>query len=133
MTHLQQLFHKRALGVKLTGAENRLWEAHLRHSLLKQRERITADRDGNVTITKTMDAEPIVEGVKMMSDSQLHSPYRRDDGRLYLGSIDEITARNWAKECGHPLYSKEWKEYSRKKLMSGDFAKFRADRVRKLV
>ena len=133
MTYLQRIFHKRALGVKLTGKENQLWEAHLRASLLKQRETITADHEGNVTIRNTMDVEPIMEGVKMMSDSQLHSPIRRDDGRLYLGSIDMLTAANWARECGHPLYSKEWKEYSRKKLMSGDYSKFQAEKVKRLL
>ena len=128
---LQQILQKRAQGIKLTGKENRIWEDHLRTHLLKRQEMVTADRDGNVTIRHSMDVEPVFEGVRMMSQSQLHSPVKDAHGRTYLGSIDPITAVNWAKECGHPLYSKEWREFAKKRLMDRDFAKFRADNVRR--
>ena len=110
-----------------------MWENHLRTHLHRRTETITADRDGNVTITHSTDAEKVFEGVKLMSDAQVQTPTRDRQGRLYLGSVDPITATNWAKECGHPLYSKEWKEYAKKKLMSNEFSKFRAEGVRKLI
>lgn len=130
---MQQVLQKRSLGLKLTGVENQMWEHHIRTHLLKQREQIKTDYDGNVTIVKSVDAEPVMDGVKMMSDSQLHSPVRDSEGRMYLGSVDIITAQNWAKECGHPLYSKEWREFAKKKLMSRDYAKFRAAPVRRMI
>lgn len=129
---IQQVLTKRSLGIKLNGLENQVWEAHLRTHLHKQREQITADHDGNVTIRRTQDVEPIMDGVKLMSEAQMHSPIRDSKGRLYLGSVDFITAMKWAKECGAPLGTKEWRAYAKKQLMSRDFAKFRAAPVRRV-
>jgi hypothetical protein len=42
----------------------------------------------------------------------------------YRGSIDHITARIWAKECGHAVYSKGWMTYARKMIDSGDYSLF---------
>jgi len=74
-----------------------------------------------------------MEGVKMLSDGQKTSSHKLAGHSRYLGSVDPITAVNWSKECGHPLFSKEWREYAKQKLMSREFAKFRADTVRRLV
>lgn len=127
---VKQVMTKARMGLKLTGAENRLWETAVRQQLLRYRETYHADADGSVHVHRTADAEPVMDGVRMMDDSQLQSPLRDRNGRLYLGSVDHITAVNWAKECGHPLYSKEWREYAKSKLMSGEFSKFRASRTR---
>lgn len=61
----------------------------------------------------------------------LERPTRNDNGRLYLGSIDTLTATNWATECGARIYSKEWRDYALKKIKSPEFSKFRVDRQRK--
>lgn len=129
---LLQIQKKLATGKKLTAAENLLWETHLQQTLHRKQERWIDTADG-FHIHKSVDTAPLVEGVRMMSEAQLRTPTRDRQGRLYLGSIDQLTAVNWAKECGHPLYSKEWKEYALKKLRSNEFSHFRAERVRKYV
>jgi hypothetical protein len=77
-----------------------------------------------------MDVEPIVEGVKHLNN--LVNPERDKTGRLYLGSIDPLTAANWSRECGHSIGTKDWAEYAKKKLMSSDYAKFQADTGKRL-
>ena len=44
--------------------------------------------------------------------------------RRYVGSIDGLTAENWARECGSAVGTQEFMEYAKKKLMDGDNAKF---------
>lgn len=78
----------------------------------------------------TMDVEPIIEGVKHLNN--LVNPERDRTGRLYLGSIDPLTAANWARECGHAIGTKPWSAYAKKKLLSGDYAKFQADYQKKV-
>ena len=64
--------------------------------------------------------------VKMRAEG-LSRATRSKSGKLYLGSIDMVTATNWAKECGCGIGTKEYNIYAKKKLMSGDFNKFKAD------
>ncbi len=98
---------------------------------LNQREGLHVDADGNVTIQKVLDATPIIEAVKM--SSEIEAPFRNDRGYLHLGSIDPLTAANWAKECGCAIATKEFNEYAKKKLMSGEFAHFRVKRKARLI
>ena len=104
----------------------------LLRQLHRQREhRVETDVGHN--IVKSLDVEPLIQGVKMMSDAQLERPVRDRAGRLYLGSIDKLTAVNWAKESGTKLYGKEWAAYAKKKLQSSEFSHFRAEQKRKYV
>jgi len=48
-------------------------------------------------------------------------------GARYLGSIDSITAANWAKECGAAIGSAEFNAYAKRQLNSGEYSKFKAD------
>ena len=82
--------------------------------------------DDKIVVRKTLDAEPLIQAIPeyaTMVNSQ-----RNKTGRLYLGSVDLLTAQNWAKECGYPIGTKPWRAYANTKLMSGEFAKFRAPR-----
>lgn len=82
-------------------------------------------------VEKTLDAEPIMDAVKAMSD--LQQAHRNQHGMLYLGSVDQYTAQNWAKECGSPVGTKPWKEYALKQLRSSDYAHFKAAPVKRYV
>src|SRR5210317_2223778 len=42
----------------------------------------------------------------------------------YVGSIDAITAEQWAKECGAAVGTQEFMAYCKRKLMDSDNAKF---------
>ena len=124
------VMQKAALGLKLTGSENRLYEDILSRQY-KRRETIEFDNNGMVVIKKSFDAQPIVDAVKMSSD--IEAPVRNDRGMLHLGSIDPITARNWSKECGAAVGTKEFAAYAKKKLMSNEFAKFAVKRKKRYV
>lgn len=50
------------------------------------------------------------------------------DGVTYLGSVPLIQAQIWARECGKPIGTSEWKEYATKKIKSRDFLKLRVAR-----
>lgn len=86
-----------------------------------------------LTIARSARADPVFEEVKRTGDLQADTP-RSMRGRLgtYLGSIDPITAAQWSKECGSAIGTKEFALYAKRKLMSGDWSHFRAERVRGL-
>lgn len=77
-----------------------------------------------------MQIDPVFEGVKHLNE--LVNPERDKTGRLYLGSVDVLTAQNWAKECGHAVGTKPWVAYAKKKLMSGDYSRLQADYDRRV-
>lgn len=110
-----------------------MWEAHLDQVLHKKRRELKSTADGSYTVKETVDVEPLMHGVKMMSDAQVETPVRDRAGRLFLGSVDPIVGRQWAKESGTEFLSKEWKEVCKKKLMSNEFSRFKAASVRKYV
>lgn len=91
--------------------------------MMKQKERLHHDGK-KLTFERSMDAEPLFGAIK--ANGELVNPTRDKSGRLYLGSIDPITAANWAKECGHAIGTKPFAAYAKKKLMSGEYAKFKA-------
>jgi hypothetical protein len=74
----------------------------------------------------THDVTSIIEGVKEMSELITRST-KNAAGANYLGSIDTITASIWATECGAAVGTKEFAKYAKKKLMSPEYSKFRAD------
>ena len=107
-----------------------LWETMLQQRLLKKRSRAFKTDEGTV-VKKTLDAEPIIEAVK--AQSELQQAQRNQHGMLYLGSVDQYTANNWAKECGHPVGTAGWREYAIKQLKSSNYAQFRAAPVKRYI
>ncbi len=83
-----------------------------------------------MTATRSVEADTIFDGVKMVGE--VENATRDRHGRLYLGSIDPITAANWAKECGHAIGTRGFADFAKKKLMSGEFSKFRAPKSKVL-
>jgi hypothetical protein len=124
------VLQKAALNLKLSGRENQLYEAYLLRQE-KRTETVGFDSDGRLIIKKTLDAEPIIQAVSM--SSEIETPSRNNRGMLHLGSIDRLTAANWARECGAAIGTKEFAAYAKKKLQSGDFAKFAVKRKKRYV
>lgn len=89
---------------------------------------------GELTVTRTALADPVFDAVRSMGDVQNDMPnfLKRKRMRTYLGSIDPITAAQWAKECKAAIGTKEFAAYAKKKLMSGEWSHFRADRQKTL-
>lgn len=77
-------------------------------------------------MTRSQEVDSVFDGVKMVGE--VENATRDTNGRLYLGSIDPITAANWARECGAAIGTKEFAQFAKKKLMSNEFSKFRAPR-----
>jgi hypothetical protein len=64
-----------------------------------------------------------IEAVKIASENL---PRRtKADGARYLGSAPIIVAQIWAKLCGAAPGTREFAEYARKQLSSGEYAKLK--------
>jgi hypothetical protein len=125
MTVIRQ---KMALGIKLKGREQLMLEQHLDRTLYRRTERVKWE-DGKVHFKKTFDAEPLFPAIK--AQGELVNPRRGKNGALYLGSVDPITAANWSRECGAGIGTREFAAYAKKKLMNGEFSRFKAEKNRR--
>jgi hypothetical protein len=47
-----------------------------------------------------------------------------------IGTIPNNLIMQWSVECGHPPYSKDWQEYSRKKINSPEFRKLNVNNIK---
>lgn len=120
---LSQLRLRQSAGLNLTQQERIDWlllEEAVNNPMM---ETLKASPDGSVVVARSYDVGSVFEGVKALSQGAKHTKKTAQ----YLGSIDTITAENWSKECGAKVGSKEFAAYAKKKLMSGDWAHFRAD------
>jgi len=92
--------------------------------LRKKRETMVADERGNVRVVHRSDSQPVVDAVKAYSEMGTR---RTKAGTRYLGSVDPILATVWARECGAAVGTKEFAAYAKKKLLSGNYTKLRAE------
>jgi hypothetical protein len=81
------------------------------------------DEDGKIIIQRSQDIETILEFNKQRN---IEGHNRKSDMRL-AGSIPFVVVEQWVKESGLKIGSKEFSEYIKKKLMSGDFNKLIAN------
>ena len=81
------------------------------------------DEDGKIIIQRSQDIEDILEFNKQRN---MEGHNRKSDMRL-AGSIPFVVVEQWVKESGLKIGSKEFSEYIKKKLMSGDFNKLIAN------
>lgn len=80
-----------------------------------------------------MDVQPIIDGVQSMQDIADANDFNpKLVGSRYIGSVDPITASNWAKECGYAIGTKGFAAYAKKKLLSGEFSKYAVQHNRRL-
>jgi len=116
---------KDAQGVPLSvSEEDLLYELYRRRSE-RRREKTTIDRDGNVSITKTIDAEPILDAVKAYGDF-IDKYTQANRAQRYVGSLDPITAANWMKESGFKIGTKEFAKFAMKRIKHDiDYRRFR--------
>ncbi len=115
---------KQAKGVPLTAnEENLLAECFYRH-YSKPEEKVTVDADGNVTVVRTADSEPVMQAMKDYGDV-IDKHHRGAAGARMIGSVDAVTAGIWARECGAGIGTREFAAYAKKKLADSDFRRFR--------
>ena len=81
------------------------------------------EEDGKVHISRSQDIQRILDFNK---ERNIDGHNRKSDMRL-AGTIHFVVVEMWLKESGLKLGSKEFSEYVKKKLMSGDFSKLIAN------
>ena len=79
--------------------------------------------DDKVVVKRTQDIQKILDFNK---ERNIDGHNRKSDMRL-AGSIPFVVAEMWSRECGAKIGSKEFAEYVKKKLMSGEFSKLIAN------
>lgn len=88
------------------------------------RETMHLDSDGKVIrYVSYQETDPILRAIK--ATKEIIRPNTGPVQGKYLGSVPLIICEKWAKDCGAALYSKEWKAYARRQLMSGEWSKLR--------
>ena len=81
------------------------------------------DEDGKVVIQRKQDVQRILDFNK---ERNIDGHNRKSDMRL-VGSIPFVVIEMWMKESGAKMGSKEFQEYVKKKLTSGEFSKLIAN------
>lgn len=118
---------KREKGVPLTVAEAELLAECRRRYYSKERETRTVDSNGVIRVTRTVDAEPIINA--MLAYKDLVGIDRHNNkvaGARMVGAIDPITALNWSKETGLKVGSKEFGAFAKKRIQNDiDYRRFR--------
>ena len=114
-----------ALNLPLNDADSNLYAEIQRRLQLKYTEGVHFDSDGSFTHHRSLDATAITDGVRARADS-ISKAERIKSTFRYKGSVDTITAGNWAKECGFAIGTKGFIEYANKQLDSGNYNKFKA-------
>ena len=77
------------------------------------------EEDGKVHISRTQDIQRILDWNK---ERNIEGHNRNSDFR-HAGKIPFVVVEMWIKESGLKLGSKEFAEYVKKKLMSGEFGR----------
>jgi len=76
-------------------------------------------------IESIQDIDPILALNKMRSGD-----LKKKENWWYIGTIPDTTILQWAKECGHNPYTKEWNEYSKKQLQKAEFRKLNMNGIK---
>jgi hypothetical protein len=77
------------------------------------------EEDGKVHISRTQDIQRILDWNKERS---IEGHNRKSDFR-HAGRIPNVVVEMWLRESGLKLGSKEFQEYVKKKLMTGDYGR----------
>lgn len=110
----------------MTVAENELLAECYRRYYAKPKEKITVDSEGRVHVTRSVDAEPIMNAMKDYADIIGVKRNDRVAGAKMIGAIDPITAANWAKETGLKIGTKEYARFAKRRLQGDiDYRRFR--------
>ena len=77
------------------------------------------EEDGNVVISRAQDVQAILDYNK---EKQIAGTVAGGEMR-HVGQVPFVVVEAWLRESGLKLGSKEFAEYVKKKLMSGEFSK----------
>lgn len=112
-------------GLPLTGKEEELLAELYRRKYERRRESIHVDSTGTVHVSKTVDAEPIMDAVKAYGDFIDKYSTRKQAQRI-VGSLDPITAFKWMQETGLKIGTKEFAQFAMKRIKhDSEYRRFR--------
>lgn len=80
------------------------------------------EEDGTVYVKTTEDVSPVLDAIKDQREMHARLPRFKRNNRL-VGSIPGTLAAQWALECKAAPGTKEFLEYVKKKLLSGNYSK----------
>lgn len=123
---LASVGRKKEQGLALTPDEEELMAELYRIRTVRERNKVTVDRTtGAVTFTKTIDTEPMLQVIADY-DQLLDKHQRKALDKQPIGSLDEVTVANWAKEWGVKPYTREFNGLAAKRILHDrDFYKFK--------
>lgn len=81
------------------------------------------EQDGKLIVTRSQDIQALIDQNKAEADVA-PSMFGKAAVRK-IGSIPFVIAEQWSRECGAAIGTKEFAVYCKRKLIDGDFAKFR--------
>jgi hypothetical protein len=85
-------------------------------------ERMFED-DGTLIVRRSQDIQAIID---QNHEESIDAPTVFGEARhRKVGSIPFVIAEQWSRECGAGIGTAEFNEYCKRKIMDGDFAKFR--------
>tara|TARA_R110002167_G_scaffold74809_4_gene209105 strand:- start:906 stop:1421 length:516 start_codon:yes stop_codon:yes gene_type:complete len=123
---LELVKQKQARNLHLSVAEEELLAECHRRYYSKEKETIKVDHNGSVHIEKSVDASPIMNAMKDYADIIGTGRNERLGGAKLIGSIDNITAANWAKECGFAVGTAMFAAFAKQRIKNDiDYRKFR--------
>tara|TARA_R110000851_G_scaffold325604_1_gene493720 strand:- start:33101 stop:33616 length:516 start_codon:yes stop_codon:yes gene_type:complete len=112
--------------IALSVSEEELLAECNRRFYSKEKETISVDASGSVHVQRTVDASPIMAAMKDYADIIGNQRNERLGGARLIGSIDNITAANWAKESGFAVGTSGFAAFSKKRIQNDiDYRKFR--------
>ena len=88
--------------------------------MIEQLQTKIKEEDNKVVISRAQDVQSILDYNK---EKQIAGTVAGSEMR-HVGQIPFVVVEKWISESGLKLGSKEFAEYVKKKLMSGDFGKF---------
>lgn len=85
-------------------------------------ERMVED-DGKLIVDRRQNIDDLIEQNKAEA-AEAPSMFGQAAVRK-IGSIPLVVAEQWSRECGEAIGTRAFAEYCKRKIMDGDFAKFR--------
>jgi hypothetical protein len=113
---LEPIKRKWALGLPLSVAEEELSAECSRRLHSKPKEVVSCDEYGNVSIKRSNTVDPVIAAVKAYSEILGKKRNDKVAGARLVGSIDPITATNWAKEWRCAVGSAEFGKRAAKRI-----------------
>lgn len=85
------------------------------------------EQDGKLVVSRSQDIQALIDQNKVEAEE---APSMFGEAAVRkIGSIPFVVAEQWSRECGEAIGTKAFAEYCKRKLMDGDFAKFRIKAV----